>query len=100
MIAVVFHVPVVTNDGESIHPFTISKLINFVIDEFGGVTIIQAEGAWRHDGDLYREPVLRVLVGVPESEVESFVEAIDHILKTDFSQQAVWIEVDGKPSIR
>ena len=100
MIAVAFHVPFVYNDGEPIPSYYVNQLMQDVISMNGGVTTIPCWGAWVHDGDFYHEPMLRVLVGVEEQDVESFVQLIDARLKDEFRQFAVWIEVDGKPSIR
>ena len=99
MVLVVFHVPTVYNDGEPIPAELIELLMNAVLEITGGFTVVWAEGAWLHEGSLIREPVMRVCTGVPEGNVESFVQMIDSCLKTDFEQIATWIEVDGKPSI-
>jgi hypothetical protein len=101
LIAVVFHVPAAYNDGERVSPELLNRMIDQVIGRTGGATVIQAFGIWvDDDGDRLEERLYRVMVGIEEDKVDDFVSFIDQYIRTDFEQKTVWIEVDGKPSLR
>ncbi len=102
MIVVAFHVPTVYPDGNQIHPHFVESLLNEVADFAGGLSLFEGLGAWRNpdDGDWVREPILRIVVGVEEQQVNSLLTLIVDWLKGPFHQQAVWIEIDGTPEIR
>ncbi|MCC7479217.1 DUF3574 domain-containing protein [bacterium] len=100
-VSVVFHLPIINNEGRYFNPDDIEVFINRVIRMAGGMTLLRCEGVWVHpSGHLLQEQVMRVMVATPEDEVEELVTYIHRELKETFEQEAVYMEVDGKPSIR
>lgn len=100
-VSLVFHLPTADNDGQQFHPADISIFVNRIIRRAGGITIVHCEGVWVHpEGHLIQEQVLRIMVAVPEEGLEELVELINQQLKGPFEQESVYMEVDGKPSIR
>jgi hypothetical protein len=100
LIPLVFHVPVNFNDGTPVPAALIEKLELYVCGEAGGFTVSDAEGAWEHEGKVYREPMRRYIVGIDAAQVAGFLAVIEQLLKEDMQQIAVWFEVDGDPEIR
>lgn len=100
MVIVAFHVPLVFNDDEQVPPPLMRWLLDRVAQITGGWTAFEAHGGWLSQGRMRVEPVLRVVAACPEEEVERLVEMVQNILTEDFGQEAVYMEIDGTPSIR
>jgi hypothetical protein len=96
---VVFHLPLAFNDGTPVPGPQLEALLADVVDIAGGFTYYEATGGWMHEGRLYREPVWVVKVGLEEREVEEFIGMIEERLKTEFRQEAVWVEESGSAEI-
>jgi hypothetical protein len=55
------NLPKYDNAGKPLDTVT-EGLLSALTDAFGGVTAIDAQGSWKHDGKLYREPVTQLVV--------------------------------------
>jgi hypothetical protein len=98
--SLVFHVPVNFNDGSPVPAELSERLERLVCERAGGFSVSPVDGAWEDGGKVYREPMRRFLVGLPEEKIAPFVDEIVALLKGDYAQLAVWVEIDGEPEIR
>ncbi len=96
----VFHCPVNFNDGEPIPAAQLDSLEKLLCQRAGGFTVTDAQGAWEYEGQVYHEPVRRYMLGLPEAQIPALADEIEALLKGDYKQIAVWIEIDGEPEIR
>lgn len=98
--------PLTDNKGQpiaSIH----DGLEETLIDLFGGVTSSVRQGAWKHEGKVYREAVRQYDVFVDETDQGKFYKGVTErafrYIAQDVGQAAgqiaVSIIVDGKPEI-
>ena len=97
---VIFHLPLAFNDGAPVPESLLEEMLTAVTEFAGGFTYHEATGGWLHEGNLYREPVWVVKVGVEPGQVDDFEELVTTRLKTDFKQLAVWFEETGEAEIR
>lgn len=94
-----FHCPVAFNDGSPVPVQRIRKLERLILEHAGGLSRSKVQGVWKHEGRIYREPVLRYMVGLEDDAVDLFVKVIERYIKREMQQISVWFEVDGKPMI-
>jgi hypothetical protein len=95
----VFHLPLHFNDGSPVPEALLEDVLADVVALAGGFTYSEATGGWLFKGRLYREPVWVVKVGLEKGKIDAFVELVETRLKTDFKQEAVWVEDAGEAAI-
>ena len=96
--------PVYLNDGKTRASDAHEWLQNQLCDIFGGFTVWNADGAWKHDGKIYAEPVKVYQVAYdPESAAASDAfGAFEHLARfagKRADQIAVFYSVDGEAKI-
>jgi hypothetical protein len=62
--------PLRFNDGRDVPPEWISAAVLEVVDRFGAASYEtqKVEGHWRHDGVMYREDLVRLVVDVANGD--------------------------------
>ena len=96
----VFHLPLAFNDGTDVPEALVEALLADVVELAGGFTYYEATGGWMFEGRLYREPVWVVKVGIAEDQEDELAALIEARLKSEFKQEAVWLEESGAAEIR
>ncbi|HLY60288.1 MAG TPA: hypothetical protein VKV95_05935 [Terriglobia bacterium] len=64
------------------------------MEKFSAVTtdMITAVGAWRYQGTLFEDQLLRLIVDIPTSaQGDSFFREYKEVLKARFDQIDIWI---------
>lgn len=86
--------PLRFNDGQSIPDNLIADTLLELEEQFGAVSCEtqQIRGMWRHEGQSYRDDLVRVFVDVPDITVNrDFFIALKERLKERFQQIEIWI---------
>ena len=83
-----------TNDKDTNEPVyskeeSKQKLIDILIDNFGGYTIQDANGGWADEGTLYVEYTL--VIYLSDTTIEAVHKACDEMIKT-FNQSSILIQ--------
>jgi len=96
--------PVFLNDGTTRATDAHEWLQNQLCDIFGGFTVWNADGAWKHDGKIIAEPVKVYQIAVdPDSAAASETYgAIEHLARfagKRANQIAVFYAYDGEAHI-
>lgn len=97
MILASFNLPTVDNNGASLAHLH-EAFAGLLVDRFGGATISDGAGLWRHNGKLYREPVKVYSVAI-DREAQGAFRDIAIEAGREAGQLAVFLTVDGKPEI-
>lgn len=91
------------NNGNPVPQEKIDKYLSRIAERFGGFTTQEAEGGWKNNGQLKREPMLRVIMvrdgedGVPVEDDEIWLESLADEIGDDLGQAEVLVteETDG-----
>ena len=86
--------PLQFNDGREVPGGLIADTISELEMEFGaGSSETQVlQGIWRHEGELYRDNLMRVSVDVEDSPASfEFFSAFKQRLQQRFEQLEIWI---------
>ena len=61
--------PLQFNDGRDVPTEWLAEAVLEIVDHFGAASYEtqKVEGHWRHDGVLYRDNLVRVIIDVPDS---------------------------------
>ncbi len=77
----------------------VNKALSFLCDSFGGASSYQVNGAWKSEtGKIVIEPITVVFAYCSEERKDRYendVMIFASVLKTEMSQEAVMIELDG-----
>ena len=93
MIENAIHIPLNDNEGSSIQS-VVDATIQSILETFGGCTTYHARGLWvDNEGNVYDEPVMRVLVATDKPEL---LRVIAKNLRVAAKQVCVYVVVDGK----
>ena len=82
------------NDGQPVPPQLVANTLLELRRRFGAVSCeTQAiEVAWEHEGELYRDALIRVFVDVPDVPANrEFFRQLKERLKTEFRQIEIWM---------
>lgn len=62
--------PLQYNDGRDIPPEWLAEAVLEVVEQFGAASYEtqRVEGHWRHEGVLYRDNLVRLVLGVPDTD--------------------------------
>ena len=60
--------PVLFNDGRAVPSEWLAEAVLEVVDHFGSASYEtqKVEGHWRHEGVLYRDDLVRIVIDVPD----------------------------------
>jgi hypothetical protein len=86
--------PLRFNDGQSIPDKLIADTLLELEEHFGAVSCEtqQIRGTWRHEGQSYRDDLVRVFVDIPDTpENRIFFVELKERLKQRFQQLEIWI---------
>ena len=97
MITATFNLPTVDNAGHAIDGIH-SDLESVLCDRFGGATVSDATGLWKHDGKVYREPVRSYHVAIDDDDADEF-RSIAKAWGALADQLAVYVEIGNRPEI-
>lgn len=100
MVTVSFVVPALRNDGLINPAWLVSRLLGALTDALGEVKVQEGQGFWMIEGELTKAPVLMVTIRIPAEAADDFINEIAGILKRDFGQDEVWVEINGIPELR
>jgi hypothetical protein len=88
-------VPLANNDGQQFQPLDFLLFESFLLDVASGFTrrgIV--DGAWRSpEGEVFYDQSRAYSVSVPTSDAENAVRKIDTYIRTNFDQQAAFVEL-------
>jgi hypothetical protein len=61
--------PLLFNDGRSVSAEWLAEAILEIVDQFGAVSYEtqKVEGHWSHEGVLYRDDLVRLIIDVPDT---------------------------------
>ena len=96
-----FHLPTVLNDGRDASCM-VAHCISDIVDAFGGATVTDVQGYWKHNGKLYAEPAKRITVAVDTKSngLRSRVFAIASEYARKMGQLALYfVNTDGSVEI-
>lgn len=100
-VAVTFHFPTADPDGDRFDPSDVRAFLLDTASRVEMISVIVADAMWKiGPGVFTTAAVLRCMCSVNEDVLEQFVEHVEAELKRGWNWPTVWIEVDGKPSIR
>ena len=89
-----FLLPTRFNNGELVPPEALADTLLELETQFGAVSSESQTiaGQWRHEGQLYRDELVRVFVDVPDvdSNREFFLDFKER-LKARFQQIDIWV---------
>jgi hypothetical protein len=86
--------PLRFNDGQSVPDTLVGSVICTLRERFGAASFETQtiRGLWQHEGQLYRDDLVRLFVDVADSEeTRVWFRAFKEQLKTDFRQLDIWI---------
>ena len=86
--------PLRFNDGSPVPDDLIASLLLQLEDRFGAVSseTQTIRGLWRHEGQTYRDELVRVFVDAPEmQETRQFFLDFKEVLKRELKQIDIWI---------
>ena len=86
--------PLRFNDGQPVSNDLIADLLSRLEQHFGAVsTETQTiQGLWHHEGQSYRDELVRVFVDAPDSpEALQFFRDFKEILKAELRQIDIWM---------
>ncbi len=86
-------IPTSYNDGRSVEPAKVVKILQSLDRQFGGYSVIGVEGSWFGQ----KEESIRVEVAIPEERVKE-LEAVVYSIGKELGQKAMYFEV-GPPSV-
>ncbi len=101
MVSVRLFISSVDKDGDVVHPVEVGVLLTLLLNRTKLVSIMTGELFIRDkNGEPHQGRSLEVLILVEEDELEALVERIHEEMSGPMFQEFVYMEVDGKPSIR
>jgi hypothetical protein len=86
--------PLQFNDGRSVPPEWIAEAVLEVVDQFGAASYEtqKVEGHWRHGGVLYRDDLVRILIGVPDlAKNRQWMKRFKKRWKDRLEQLELWV---------
>ena len=86
--------PLKYNDGGTIEDRQFEQTWFELVSEFHGLTIQPQtlRGLWMHDGQVYEDTLIRVVLDVPDNEkTEQFFRRFKETLKERFQQIDIWM---------
>ncbi|MBI4603969.1 MAG: hypothetical protein HY721_18595 [Planctomycetes bacterium] len=86
--------PLKFNDGRSVPEDLIADTLLELRKQFGAVACETQtiRGQWQHEGEIYRDDLVRVFVDVPDvPENRSFFLELKDRLKQRFQQVEIWV---------
>jgi hypothetical protein len=86
--------PLQFHDGESVPDDVIADTLIEIEQRFGAVSweTQQIHGLWGHEGQLYRDDLVRVFVDVPDTaKNRQFFRSFKKTLKVRFRQVDIWM---------
>lgn len=89
-----FLLPLSFNDGRPVPESLIAQTLIELETRFGAVTAEsqRMQGRWRHQGDLYRDELVRVFIDVVDTQASrDFIAELQAVLKARFDQIDIWI---------
>lgn len=89
-----FLLPLRFNDGQPVPDTLVADSLLELEDRFGAVSsetqVIR--GFWKHEGQRYRDELVRIFVDVPDNpETREFFAAYKEQLKSRFRQIDIWM---------
>src|SRR5688572_7113705 len=62
--------PLQFNDGRDVDPGWLADAVFEIVDNFGAVSYEtqKVEGHWRHEGVIYRDNLVKLVIDVPDSD--------------------------------
>jgi hypothetical protein len=83
--------PLRFNDGESVPDDLVAETLLELEQQFGAVST-EIRGFWRHEGESYRDDLLRIYVEVADDpEHRRFFVEFKELLKARFQQIDIWM---------
>ena len=89
-----FLLPLRFNDGRPVPDSLIADLVLRLEDRFGAVSAETQtiHGIWRHEGQSYRDELVRVFVDAPDlPATRQFFEEYKETLKRELDQIDIWM---------
>ncbi len=86
--------PLQFNDGQSVPDELVSDTLMELEQRFGAVSCETQtiRGFWQHEGQVYRDTLVRVFVDVPElKKSREFMRKFKDHLKARFRQLDIWV---------
>lgn len=86
--------PLRFNDGEPVPDDLIADLLLQLEDRFGAISseTQTIQGRWRHEGQSYRDDLVRIFVDAPDTEeTRRFFLDFKEVLKTRLQQIDIWM---------
>lgn len=86
--------PLQFNDGRDVPGEWLAEAVLEIVDRFGAASYEtqKLEGHWRHDGVLYRDNLVKLVVDVPDSaDNRQWVRLFKARWKTRLEQLELWV---------
>jgi len=86
--------PLKFNDGQPVPAELVANTILELRRRFGAVSCETQliRGEWEHQGEVFRDDLMRVFVDVPDTrESSAFFQEFKERLKKDFQQLEIWM---------
>ena len=86
--------PLAFNDGRPVPDQLVGQTLVELEQQFGAVSCETQtiRGIWQHEGQVYRDNLVRLFVDVPDlQESRQFMASFKARLKERFEQQDIWI---------
>jgi hypothetical protein len=100
VIKALFLAPVRDNEGRRFPPSLWTALNRRLVATFGGYSVVSGvQGAWQFEGQLYHDRSRQYTVAFASwGQLSTWLEIVTWV-RENFRQEAIYIEVDGRPEI-